>query len=67
MAQFTDFGKEVKHRLIDLGKTQEWLIEEVRQKTGKYMDASYMNKILTGAESGVNIVPAIRETLGMDA
>lgn len=66
MAQFTDFGKKVKHRLIDLGKSQEWLVGEVRRRTGKYMDSGYLSKILTGAESGVNIIPAIREILGLE-
>ena len=30
----TNFGKSVKKRLIDLNKTQNWLIEEVKVKTG---------------------------------
>jgi len=66
MAQFTDFGKEVKHRLIDMDRTQAWLIDEIRTRTGKYMDQSYMNKILTGTESGASIIPVIREVLGLE-
>lgn len=64
--EFTAFGKEVKHRLIDTGHTQEWLIEKVRERTGKYMDNSYMYKILTGQESGASFLPAIREALEMN-
>ena len=65
MAQLTEFGKAVKYRLIDLGKPQSWLEEEVRKRTGKYMDCSYMYRILTGAESGSSIKPAIREILDL--
>ncbi len=71
MAQ-TDFGKQVRIRLIELGKTQEWLIEQVKERTGDFFDSSYLHKLLTGklpGESGRNGKPGkanvIREILGM--
>ena len=35
MAKVCDFGKEIKKRLVDINQTQEWLITEVSQDTGK--------------------------------
>lgn len=74
MAKTTDFGKAVKIRLIELGKTQEWLIGQVRERTGDYFDSSYLYRILSGklaAESGTNGKPGkaevIREILGLEA
>lgn len=45
---FTDFGKTVKKRLIDLDKSQEWLISQLNRDTGLFVDSSYLNRILTG-------------------
>ena len=33
-----EFGKEIKKRLVDIDKTHEWLISEVREETGLYSD-----------------------------
>ena len=57
MANANDFGKRVKIRLIELGKTQEWLINQVKEKTGDFFDSSYLHRILSGklpAETGRN-------------
>lgn len=68
----SDFGKQVKIRLIELGQTQEWLIEQVKEKTGDFFDSSYLHRILSGklpAETGRNGKPGkaavIREILGL--
>ena len=68
----TDFGKQVRIRLIEMGKTQEWLIEQVKERTGDFFDSSYLHKLLTGklpGESGRNGKPGkanvIREILGL--
>ncbi len=61
----TDFGKEIKKSLIDIGRTQAWLIKEVSDKTGLYFDRSYMHKILTGALTTPKIVDAICEILNI--
>lgn len=58
-----DFMKAVKYRLIDLGKNQKWLENEVRKKTGLFVDSSYLNKIFKGERQAPRIVTAIREIL----
>lgn len=65
MAEFSEFGKAVGKRLIDLGKPQVWLIEEVRNKTGLYFDDSYLYKIKTGRLATPKIVRAICEVLSL--
>ena len=61
----TPFGKEVKHRLIDLDKQQAWLIEEVKEKTGLYFDSSYLSKVMCGQLSSPKIINAICEILSI--
>lgn len=63
MAQITDFGKAINHRLIDLDQQQDWLIEQIRQKTGLYCDSSYLSKIKRGKNSPQKIIAAICEIL----
>lgn len=65
MAQRTAFGKDIEKRLIDLERTQGWLIEQVRQMTGLYFDYSYIYKIKTGQLSNPKIVQAIRDILDL--
>lgn len=44
-------GIRVKHRLLDLGKRQAWLIEEMkRREPNLYMDSGYMARLLNGSE-----------------
>lgn len=62
-ATLSPFGKEIKKRLIDLGKTQTWLIDRVGEATGLYFDGSYMYKIQTGQLTTPKIVQAISEIL----
>lgn len=33
MSKLCNFGKEIKKRLVDIDKNQEWLITEVRADT----------------------------------
>lgn len=72
MSNKPDFGKQVKIRLIEIGKTQEWLIDQVKEKTGDFFDSSYLHRILSGklsGETGRNGKPGkanvIREILGI--
>ena len=60
-----EFKLAVKHRLIDLDKTQAWLIREVSAKTGLYLDRSYMSKIYSGKAKPAKITAAIREILDL--
>ena len=61
--KFTEFGKKIKFALIERELTQEWLISEVKKKTGLYFDSSYLNKIMTGQNNAPKIVAAIKEIL----
>lgn len=75
MAKTSDFGKAVKIRLVELERTQAWLIEQVKEQTGDTsFDTSWLHRILTGklsAEKGYKGKPGkaqvIREILGMEA
>ena len=48
----SDFGKAVRIRLIELNKDQNWLIDQVRERTGDYFDSSYLHRLLSGKLSG---------------
>lgn len=69
MAKINDseFGKAVKIRLIEMDKTQDWLVEQVRNRTGLFFDSSYLWKILNGVVSTPGMVVAIREILDLPA
>lgn len=59
----SEFGKTVKIRLIELDKTQDWLVEQVKAKTGLFFDSSYLWKIMNGVVSTPGMIAAIREIL----
>lgn len=63
--QLTEFGKEIKYKLIDLEKNQEWLISEIKKKSKLYVDSSLMNRIMTG-QTESSLVPIIKEILGIN-
>lgn len=52
MAKTTDFGKAVKIRLVELEKTQDWLIQQVKERTGDYFDSSYLYRLMAGKTPG---------------
>lgn len=64
---YTAFGKTVKKRLIDMDKTQTWLCEQVREKTGMYFDDGYLSRICAGKAKATKMVNAISEILGISA
>ncbi len=64
--KLTDFGKKIKCTLIEKDETQEWLISEVKKRTGLYFDSSYLNKIMTGKMENPKILTAINEILFAD-
>ena len=66
VATFSKFGKKVKKRLVDIDRSQTWLINRVKEKTGLYCDSSYMYKILTGQHNTPSIVQAICEILEIE-
>jgi len=59
----TEYGKEIKKRLIDLDKPQKWLIDEIQKETGLFFDSSYLAKILNGSKSNPKIADAINRIL----
>lgn len=63
VATFAPFGKEIKKKLVDMDKNQNWLILEVASRTGLYFDSSYLHKIMTGQLNTPKIIQAIREIL----
>lgn len=52
MAKLTNFGKAVKIRLMDLEQNQEWLIQQVRERTGDFFDSSYLYRLMVGSTPG---------------
>ena len=74
MEKTTEFGKAVKIRLVELEKTQEWLIQQVKERTGDYFDSSYLYRLMAGKTPGdtgrggkPGKVDVICEILGMEA
>lgn len=63
--KFTEFGLCVKTELLKSGRTQTWLESTVQEKTGLFVDSSYMYKILTGQRSAPKITQAICEILNL--
>lgn len=59
MTKLCSFGKEIKKRLVDIDKNQEWLIAQVKADTGLYFDSSYLYKVLTGTIATPSIVSSI--------
>ena len=59
-----DIKKAVKHRLIDLGKTQRWLCGEVTARTGRYCDDATIRRVLNGTKR-TPILAAIRKILDL--
>lgn len=64
--KYSDFGKQVKIRLININKTQEWLISEINKDTGLFIDSSYLNRILTGRNNSNKIISSIKKILSID-
>lgn len=65
MAKVCQFGKEIKKKLVDLDKTQDWLISEVNADTGRYFDSGYLYRILTGQVKTPGIIASIRKILDL--
>lgn len=62
---YSAFGQQVKKKLIELSQTQEWLIAACREETGKFIDSSSLNRILTGRLRSPMIEAAIRKILNI--
>ena len=66
MVQLTDFGVKVKKALIDKGKSQKWLIEEVRENTKLFFDSGYLQRMMTGRSTSARIKNTICEILEIE-
>ncbi len=63
--ELTEFGKEIKLELMMRNQTQEWLIQQVRGRSGMYVDSSILYKIMVGERNSPKIKQHICEVLGM--
>lgn len=66
VSNISEYGKSIKLKLLERGENQNWLIEQVKTKTGLYFDSSYLHKVMTGKEKSANVVSAINEILGIE-
>lgn len=65
--KLTDFGLCVKTELLRRGMEQKELEKNIAERTGLYVDSSYLSKIFTGQRNAPKIVQAIREILELPA
>lgn len=64
MAKLTDFGADVKRRLVGHSlDSQEALAKEVSKRTGLSVDGALLSNVLSGRRNSPKIVQAIREIL----
>lgn len=63
--KLTDFGLCVKTELLRRGIEQKQLEKSITEKTGLYVDSSYLSKIFTGRRNAPKVVQAIREILSI--
>ena len=59
------FGLCVKKKLLDRRMSQDELMQLVRERTGLFVDAGYLYKILTGQRNAPKIKDAIRDVLDL--
>jgi len=59
----TPFGVDIKTKLISIGETQEWLIQQTKEKTNMYMDSSNLYKLMRGLLNSPKMESAIKEVL----
>ena len=62
----TDYEKKVRIALILRDKKTGWLVDEVRETTGMYFDASYLRKVFHGVNRSAKILRAIDEVLNLN-
>ena len=54
-----EFGKKIEICLVNINRTNAWLIDQVAKDTGKYFDRRYLHKIKTGEAATPGIVASI--------
>ena len=64
--KWCSLGILIKKRLIDIEKSQEWLISELRKETGLYVDSSNLYKIMTGKLQSEKLISGIVKILKLE-
>ena len=62
----TEYGQKIQIELVKRNKTRGWLIEQLRERTGMYVDGSNLYKIMTGKIKSSALTDAIQEILGIE-
>lgn len=60
-----EFGKQIEIALIQMDKRNDWLIEQVKEDTGRYFDRSYLHKVKTGKIETPWILQSISKILNI--
>lgn len=60
-----EFGKQIEIALIQMDKRNDWLIEQVKEDTGRYFDRSYLHKVKTGEIETTGILQSISKILNI--
>ena len=64
MKELTNYGKEVKKKLVEHNMTQEELIKKIKTVLpNRYVDGSLLNKIFSGVVKDSAIIPIINNIL----
>lgn len=59
-----EFGVRVKHRLVELNRTQLWLISETKKLLpNRYIDSSYLHKLMVGEAHSDTVCAAMMDVL----
>lgn len=61
--QMNLLGIQIKTKLMQIGQTQTWLIQQCRKITGMYVDCSNLYKIMTGQLNSPKLEHAIKTIL----
>lgn len=61
-----EFGKQIEIALIQMDKRNDWLIEQVKEDTGRYFDRSYLHKVKTGEIETPGILRSISKILNIN-
>lgn len=65
--RLSPFGVQVKLKLMEQSKTQNWLISEIKERCpNAFVDSSSLNRVLTGRIRSGAVVSAIREILNIE-
>lgn len=64
--QLCEFGTIAKMKLVEINKPQSWLIRQVREDTGQFLDSAYLCRIWTGDRKPDKIINSICTILEID-